>query len=142
MSATKNGEKNSNIVSDLLSDIAAEEPIARKESSREGSSFVPDEKVLATVKSLFEKTGAVAVQRAFPTDKDAKSATSLLLRHAVVVAEKDFPEKSVARKIVNFTDEYRASHAWAANAVNDQFRVVIQLTHKRQARPKTEAEAK
>lgn len=138
MSATKTGDKNSNVTLDILNEIEAGEPVARKESTREGSTFTPDAKTLATVIDLFRKTGAIHIRRAFATDKDARKGVALLLKHAEVAVDAEFPDKSVAVRIVQFTDDYRANHAWAASATNDQFRATVQLTHKRQSKPKTE----
>ena len=150
MSATKTGEANGIVTNDMLADILEEEPETRLKAARkERAAFVPDAAVVETCRKAFESKGGFAVPRAFATASDARKATNLLLRHAVIAAEyfaddKGKP-KTASRTVVAFSDAYRATHAWAATATGDQFRVAFRLTFtkaKKEAATETAATAK
>lgn len=143
MSATKTGEGNAIVTSDLLSDIMEEAPeVKAKTPRKERTPFTADAAVVESCRKAFANVGGFTVPRAFATLADARKATNLLLRHAILAGETFADEKgkpkTATRTIVNFTDAYRAAHAWAASATNDQFRVSFRLTFTKT--PKTDEE--
>lgn len=138
MSQTKGGN-GAIATNDLLADLADDEPIARKPTSRESQPFVANPALIEAIAGAFSRTGAMSVKRVFPTEKDAKSSCRVYLLHALEVAQ-GIEGKSAALRVVPITKEYAAAHDWAAKGVG-QWRATVQLTHERRSKDEIAAAA-